>query len=131
MKVQNHREVEAKPVDMEGASGCEVRWLVGESDGAPNFAMRQFEVAPGGHTPRHSHPYEHEVYVLEGDGVVYEGDVEHPFTTGDVIFVAPGDVHQFRNTGDVPMKFLCMVPNSYKDQSVTVAPECGVEDQPS
>ena len=131
MKVQNHRAVESKPVDMEGASGCEVRWLVGESDGAPNFAMRQFEVAPGGHTPRHSHPYEHEVYVLEGDGVVYEGDVEHPFTTGDVIFVAPDDVHQFRNTGEVPMKFLCMVPNSYKDQSVTVAPECGVEDQPS
>ena len=63
---------------MPGATGCQVRWLVGPGDGAPNFAMREFEVAPGGHTPRHSHPYEHEVFVLQGSGVVYEGDTEHP-----------------------------------------------------
>ena len=30
--------------------------------------MRQFEVAPGGHTPKHSHGHEHEVFVLEGIG---------------------------------------------------------------
>ncbi len=128
MKVQSSREVESRQVDMEGASGCQVRWLVSEADGAPNFAMRQFEVAPDGHTPRHSHPYEHELYVLEGHGVVYEGDVEHPITAGDVMFIAPDEVHQFRNTGGGPLKFLCLVPNSYKDLAVTVAPECGVED---
>ena len=32
--------------------------------------MRQFELAPGGHTPRHTHAHEHEVFVLEGAGVV-------------------------------------------------------------
>ena len=125
MKVNSYKEVEKKAVDMPGASGCTVRWLVSESDGAPNFAMRRFEVAPGGYTPRHSHPYEHEVYVLEGDGVVYEGDEEHAITAGDVIFVTPGDVHQFRNTGQVPMKFLCMVPNDSANQPISQAPECG------
>ena len=125
MKVNSYREVEKKAVDMPGASGCTVRWLVSESDRAPNFAMRRFEVAPGGYTPRHSHPYEHEVYVLEGDGVVYEGDEEHAITAGDVIFVTPGDVHQFRNTGQVPMKFLCMVPNDSANQPISQAPECG------
>jgi len=125
MKVNSYKEVEKKAVDMPGASGCTVRWLVSESDGAPNFAMRRFEVAPGGYTPRHSHPYEHEVYVLEGDGVVYEGDEEHAITAGDVIFVTPGDVHQFRNTGQVPMKFLCMVPNDAANQPISQAPECG------
>ena len=127
MKVQSHRDVELQQVNMQGAAGCQVRWLVGEADGAPNFAMRQFEIAPDGHTPRHSHPYEHELYVLEGTGVVHEGDVEHPLAAGDVIFVAPDDVHQFRNTGKVPLKLLCMVPNSFKDRPVTVAPECGVD----
>lgn len=125
MKVNSYKEVEKKAVDMPGASGCTVRWLVSESDGAPNFAMRRFEVAPGGYTPRHSHPYEHEVYVLEGDGVVYEGDEEHAITAGDVIFVTPGDVHQFRNTGQVPLKFLCMVPNDSANQPISQAPECG------
>lgn len=127
MKVNHHEAIEQQPVEMEGAEGCSVRWLVGEKDGAPTFAMRQFEVAPGGHTPKHSHPYEHEVFVLEGDGVVLDGDSEHPLQAGDVIFVQPDDVHQFRNTGDRPMKFLCMVPNSATGKQVTVAPECGTE----
>ena len=87
--------------------------------------MRQFEVAPGGYTPRHSHPYEHEVFVLEGEGVVIEGETEHPLRPGDVIYVVPDEVHQFRNTGAAPLKFLCLVPNSSLSQAVKVAPECG------
>ena len=129
MKINHHEQVESRPVEMQGASGCSVRWLVDQSDGAPNFAMRQFEVAPGGHTPKHSHPYEHEVYVLEGSGVVFEGDEPHPITAGDVIFVTPGDVHQFRNLGEAPMKFLCLIPNSATGKNVTVVPECGLEQQ--
>ena len=127
MKVSHYEQIESQQVDMPGASGCSVRWLVGEKDGAPNFAMRQFEVAPGGHTPRHQHSYEHEVYVLEGAGEVYEGDQAHALRAGDVIFVKPDEVHQFRNTGDSPMKFLCLIPNSAAGKQVTVVPECGVE----
>ncbi len=124
MKVNHYEKVVQAPVTMEGAFGCQVRWLVDEQQGAPNFAMRHFEVAPGGYTPRHSHPYEHEVFVLEGTGVVYEGDQEHRLAPGDVVLVVPGEVHQFRNTGEVPLKFLCLVPNSSASQKVTVAAEC-------
>lgn len=122
----NHYErVPQRPVEMQGAVGCSVRWLVSESEGAPNFAMRQFEIAPGGHTPRHSHPYEHEVFILEGSGVVLEGSTEHPLGPGSVIFVRPDEIHQFRNTGSTPLKFLCLVPNASSKLPVTVAPECG------
>lgn len=125
MKVQPAERIEANPVTMPGSNGCTVRWLVGEADGAPNFAMREFEVQPGGFTPRHSHPYEHEVFVLQGQGEVFEGDVAHAFRAGDVIYVAPDEVHQFRNTGSSPLKFLCLVPNSAKNAPVYQAPECG------
>src|SRR5205814_3259400 len=121
MKVTHYEQVPQQPVKMEGAHGCQVRWLLGEKDGTPTFAMRQFDVAPGGYTPRHSHPYEHEVFVLEGRGVVLEGDVEHSLKAGDFVFVTPGEVHQFLNTGSVPLKFLCMVPNSSANQKGTVA----------
>jgi quercetin dioxygenase-like cupin family protein len=124
MKVTSYERVQQQPVKMDGAEGCAVRWLVDETDGAPTFAMRQFEVAPGGFTPRHSHPYEHEVFVLEGSGVVLDGDQQRPLRAGDVVFVAPNDIHQFKNTGEAPMKFLCLVPNSYKSLPVTMAPEC-------
>jgi quercetin dioxygenase-like cupin family protein len=127
MKVNHYESVAQQPVEMEGSRGCRVRWLLGENDGTPNFAMRQFEVAPGGHTPRHHHPYEHEVFVLEGEGVVYEGESPHQLKAGDVVLVKPDEVHQFRNTGTTPLKFLCLVPNSATGKQATIAPECGRE----
>ncbi len=127
MKVKHHEHVTAAPVTMEGAKGCTVRWLVGDAEGAPNFAMRHFEVAPGGFTPKHSHPYEHEVFVLQGHGVVLEGSEEHTLRPGMVVFVQPDEIHQFRNTGSTPLKFLCLIPNSATGAKVTVVPECGCE----
>ena len=127
MRITNYQEVEEVPVSMEGATGCAVRQLINEQDGAPTFAMRQFTVEPGGHTPRHKHPYEHEVFVLEGHGQVWENDTPHPLRAGDTVLVKPDEVHQFRNTGETPLRFLCLIPNSATGKSVTVVPECGLE----
>ena len=127
MQLKRLQDFPASEVTMEGAAGCRVRWLVGEKDSAPTFAMREFEVAPGGHTPKHFHDYEHEVYVLAGRGTILDGEVERPLAAGDVLFVAPNDVHQFRNTGSKPMRFLCLIPNSATGRAVTVVPECGLE----
>ena len=127
MKVSHYEQIESKTVEMPGAKGCTVRWLVDQADGAPNFAMRRFEVSAGGHTPKHAHPYEHEVYVLNGEGIVVEGDVQHKLTAGDVVFVQPNEVHQFLNTGTQTLTFLCLVPNSATAQATTVPAECSVE----
>lgn len=124
MQVKHLSEVSAAPVEMEGAVGCTVRWLVDERDGAPNFAMRQFEVAPGGHTPRHQHPYEHEVFVLEGSGIVDGESAPRPLGPGDSVFVAPGELHQFRNTGTAPLKFLCLVPHAALSTRQSAPSEC-------
>lgn len=125
MKVSHFTQTCSQPVEMAGASGCTVRRLVGPEEGAPNFAMRRFELAPGGFTPKHRHPYEHEVFVLEGEGVVLEGDVEHRLCPGEVVYVAPNELHQFRNTGAAPLAFLCMVPREATAGSTAGASECG------
>lgn len=127
MRIKHVEEVPQANVEMEGAADCRVRWLIGEGEKAPNFAMREFEVAPGGHTPKHFHDYEHEVYIVAGQGAIVDGDQELPLAAGDVVFVAPNDVHQFRNTGSEPMRFLCLIPNSATSRAVTVVPECGLE----
>ena len=119
MKVVNYQSIEINPVEMEGAIGCSMRQLVSDADGAPNFSMRQFEVQPGGNTPLHSHPYEHEVFVLEGEGVVMEGSLAKPIKKGDVVYVAPDDVHQFKNSGDGPLRFLCLVPNDFASKPIS------------
>ena len=127
MKVSHFEKIEQIDVDMPGAVGCKVRWLVGKPDGAENFSMRQFEVGVGGFTPRHSHPYEHEVFVLEGRGTIEENGTIHEIKSGDVLFVCPDEIHQFKNTGESSLKFLCLIPNSAMDKPVSQAPECGVE----
>jgi quercetin dioxygenase-like cupin family protein len=79
------------------AEGVRVRWLITEETEAPNFAMRQFTVEAGGFTPQHTNPWEHEAFILEGSGTVQGGDEVEAFEAGDVIFVPPDELHQFKN----------------------------------
>ncbi len=112
MKIQNADAVEAKQAEMAEAEGVTMRMLIGPDDNAPTFNMRLFEVVPGGYTPRHTHDWEHEVYVLAGAGVVLEDGQDRPVSAGDFVYVPPGEDHQFRNTGGENLKFLCLVPKT-------------------
>lgn len=108
--VFDHSDVEAEEVLEEGAEGVRVRWLIDRKVGAEKFAMRMFEFRPGGHTALHSHPWEHEVYVLEGSGVVLAGGETYKVEAGTVVYVPPGEPHQFRNDGRSPLRMLCIIP---------------------
>ena len=112
MKIKKAEKVAASAVEEEGAEGVRVRWLIAKDDGAPNFYMRQFTFAPGGHTARHSHQWEHEVYILAGSGAVVTADARREIAAGDCVFVAPGELHQFVNTGGDELKLLCLVPKT-------------------
>ncbi len=110
----NYETIEAKEVTETGASDVKVRWLITKDLGAPNFAMRLFEVGKGGYSPLHTHSWEHEVFVLEGEGVVFDGKKTTPFRPNDVVYVPPNEWHQFKNTGKQTLKFLCLIPNPKK-----------------
>jgi len=127
MKVAHYDQIEALPVGVEGAAGCRMRCLIDHTDGAPTFAMRLFEVGTGGHTPKHSHAHEHEVFVLEGIGMVLEGDKEHPLRAGTCVLVPPNQLHQFRNTGIGPLKFLCLIPHEKPGTGPQCAASCGCD----
>lgn len=115
MIIKNIHDVPAVPVEMEGAQDVSVRVLFGPKDNAPTFALRQFELAGGGCTPFHAHPFEHEVVVMQGNIDLVQEDGETPITVGDVVLVAPDEKHRFRNTSDAePAKMLCIVPVEYQ-----------------
>jgi len=110
MKIEKSSNISKSPVEADGAKDVAIRWLISKEDGAENFAMRMFELQSGGHTPLHTHQHEHEVFVIEGQGVfVYEGQ-EHQFGAEYVIFVPPDKEHQFKNTGDSVLRMLCIIP---------------------
>jgi len=111
MKIAHYKEIPPDPVGEEGASGLTVRWVIAKEDGAPNFSMRVFEVKSGGHSPYHKHPWEHEVFILEGSGFLVQGDEEFPLSRGDVIFIPPGEEHQLKNTSKEKLEFICLIPN--------------------
>ncbi len=113
-KVVHYTDIPAQTFG-DAAPGTTMRWLIDEAhDGAPNYALRLVEVAPGGHTPRHQHPWEHENFVVEGVGRVLIGSRWHDLAAGSVVLVPPGVEHTYENTGDVPFKVLCGIPVASK-----------------
>lgn len=110
MIVKDYREVPAEEVTMAGAENVTIRWLLGKDSPAPNFYLRLFEVQPGGHSPYHSHPSEHEIFVLEGRGRINAKGTSFPVGPGSFALVEAGEEHQFENTGDSVFKFLCIIP---------------------
>lgn len=111
MKIIHHyTDVPAQPA--EETEGVTVRWLLSKEEGAPHFAMRVFDVAPGHSTPYHSHWWEHEVFVLAGEGLVrHASGEETPLQPGSVVLVSGDERHCFRNTGDSSFRFICLIPH--------------------
>ncbi len=109
-KVVHYSDVPAQKVGAE-APGTVIRWLIDdEHDGAPYYALRMLEIEPGGNSPHHSHPFEHENYVVEGKGRVFFDGEWHDLKAGDVVFMPPNTVHQYANAGETVFKFLCGIP---------------------
>ena len=111
MKVKHYTDVEKIEANTEGAKGASLRWVLGPKDDMPNFHMRVVELEPGGVSMHHQHDYEHECYILEGKGELVGDNEKLSLTPGKAAYVPAGETHQFRNAGDKPFKFLCMVPN--------------------
>ena len=110
MQIIKSDQIERKKILEDSARDVDIRWVISETDGADNFAMRIISVRPGGHTPYHQHPWEHETFVLKGKGYLVSGGGRHPFEPGDAIFVAPNEFHQFECDGDTELQFICVVP---------------------
>jgi quercetin dioxygenase-like cupin family protein len=113
MRIVGRNDVQPQKVtaDQDGnpAHGASIQVLIPEG---PNFIMRLFTIEPGGSTPLHKHPWEHEVYIVSGTGET-RGEHTAGIAAGDAVYVAGGDMHCFANTGDEALQFICVVP---KDQ---------------
>lgn len=107
----NWEGVVAKIYDSQAMRGASVRWLIGGDEKAPYFAMRYFEVEPGGWTVLDRHAHDHGVIILRGKGKVLLGEKETEISFGDVVYVPPNEIHQFKNIGDEPFGFICVIPS--------------------
>lgn len=114
MKITNLKEIPAEKVEMDGVKDCRYQVALSARDGELSMAMRFFEVAPGGNTPLHNHPYEHEIYIIEGTGTVWRDGKEVQLKPGDVLYIPSDEKHQFKNAGDSSFKFMCLIPSKFQ-----------------
>lgn len=103
-------EVKEEVSSLAGTKGCTVRWLISQEQGGPRFAMRLFTLQPNGIIPLHEHgSTEHEIFVVEGQGIIDDGNTKTPVKQGDAIFVRAGERHGFINNTDQILHFICVI----------------------
>lgn len=110
MKLIHYSEVEGSPYAAPGLQGILARVVIGRDDGAGHFCLRVLEFSPGAQTLRHSHPWEHEIFVYAGAGEVYGHRGWSAMPTGSVVFIPGLEEHQIRNPGEEPLVIVCLVP---------------------
>ena len=114
MKIAHYSRID--PIDAaeieKAYSGITIRRVISESDGADATVMDIFEIAAGGQSPYHDHPWDHQVYVISGRGWCRDANGQHEFREGDVIYVSPGEPHSFGNSGRDPVKLVCVIPKA-------------------
>ena len=106
MRIVSFSEIEANEV--EGSSKLKMRWLNTES--SSSFAVRHCEIEPGGYSPFHHHSWEHEMFVIEGDGQAIGDNELKSIGAGDSISIPSEEIHQIKNTGKKTLKILCIIP---------------------
>ncbi|MCS6923427.1 MAG: cupin domain-containing protein [Fimbriimonadales bacterium] len=71
------------------------------------FALRYFEIAPGGYSSLEKHAYVHLVVVIRGRGRALVGERVFELQPFDVLYVPPHTPHRWVNPYDEPFGFLC------------------------
>jgi len=109
--VISSKKREEVPVAVPGTEKAKCRWLVDRSSGAKTYALRLFEIEPGGIVPLHQHPEEHEIFVIGGKAEVMSVTGNTSARKDDVIFIPSNMIHGIDNRkGKEAFKFICVIP---------------------
>lgn len=111
MKRKNLTEISSSNVTDFGSTGTSIQWIWSKDDEVPNFYLRRFVITPGNQIGLHSHPEEHEIFILHGEGIIINDlGEEFPIKPEDSLYVPPNEVHGYRNIGQDDLVFLCIIP---------------------
>jgi quercetin dioxygenase-like cupin family protein len=108
---KNISEIKENKIEAEDAKGVSVTILVGEDQGATNFFMRLMKIEKEGYSPYHKHAWEHENFILKGEGFLKTEERNFPVKKGDVIYIPPNELHSYINTGNEELEIICIIPS--------------------
>ncbi len=108
--IGHDKDVFAKILKSDAVKNASMKVLVGPEQGWQSHVMRVVELAKDGFSPCHAHPWPHINYMLEGEGILILNGEAHAVTAGSFAYVPSNTEHQFKNSGDQPFRFICIVP---------------------
>lgn len=79
-----------------------------ENSDSRRVTVTKVTVPPGATNPRHSHESSEQIWTaLEGGGyLLLSDDAELDFKSGNVVRFSEGEIHGFKNTGDVDFVYI-------------------------
>ena len=100
------RSHEVKELKNSGVVSAQL--LFPENSISKRVTVTKVTMPPGSINPRHSHESSEQVWAsLQGCGcLLLAGDKELEFNAGDVVRFSEGEIHGFRNTGDVDFVYI-------------------------
>ncbi|MDY0139568.1 MAG: cupin domain-containing protein [Candidatus Izemoplasmatales bacterium] len=110
MVVGNFNNLKAKNIDSPEAKNSKMKVLVSPENGWNDYVMRVVEVEQEGFTPKHSHPWPHINYIIEGKGILMIDGKDNHVEAGSYAYVPSDSLHQFKNDSESVFKFICIVP---------------------
>ncbi len=119
-RIKKRSNLVQKPMERGNADYDKVEYyplITSRIDDAPNFSMRLFKIGPGGYTSQHRHSFEHEVYILKGNGFVFLDNEKIRIEKDDSFIIQPFETHKLVADEDKEgLEFICVVPNKLKNQ---------------
>ena len=102
--------------------GSEIRELMHpRSHMVVKQSLAQATVPEGGETLLHKHFKTEELYhITQGKGMMRLGEHKFQVVEGDTVCIAPGTVHNIKNTGGVPLRILCCCSPPYQDDDTVL-----------
>lgn len=110
MFVSHRDNITKKKIESAAVKGVTKQVLIGPDQGWDDYVMRMFTLEPGGFAPRHSHDWQHILYIVEGNGILFLDGNEFPLIPGSTAYVPENSEHQILNNGADKFVFICIVP---------------------
>ena len=108
--IGNENDLQGTVLDSPEVNNAVMKVLISPAEGWDDHVMRVIELDEGGYTPKHTHPWPHINYVIEGKGILHVEGKDTSVEAGSYAIVPANNLHQFKNDEKDKFRFICIVP---------------------
>ncbi|MHA1887548.1 MAG: cupin domain-containing protein [Promethearchaeota archaeon] len=107
MIVKSLDDIPQEPVTMFSSTETKIQWLRRPEE-STHFMLRRFVIGSKGQIGIHSHPEEHQMFILKGPIELLNGEGKKTAVNSrEFVYMPPNELHGYINPNDYEVEFLC------------------------